>query len=355
MEFFIHPDCIHYRGDIPCKPHKEKGVHCKDCPEYRKVTHRILIIKLGALGDVIRTTPLLEAYRKQYSDCKITWLTLSPDILPKGKVDEILFFDHKAALYLLNTRFDIAVNLDKEKEAGALLKSIEAGQKFGYVLQDGVIQPVNPLAFHKFMTGMFDDVSKENRLSYVDEIFAICGLPYRGEKYVFDNHGDKGYTWKIKTKGPLVGLNTGCGDRWTSRLWPNEKWIELIGLLVKNGYTPLLLGGKQEDENNRLLASKTGAQYLGHFPLQQFINLVDQCYYVVSQVTMGMHIAIALGKKLVLMNNIFNPYEFNLFDKGKIVSPDKPCDCFYRGTCVHGKSCMHDLPAEKVLGALKQL
>ena len=37
---------------------------------------------------------------------------------------------------------------------------------------------------------------------------------------------------------------------------------------------------------------------------------MDQCDVVVSQVTMAMHIAIGLGKRLILMNNIFNRNEF---------------------------------------------
>ena len=51
-------------GDIPCKPHKQYGVHCidesgNDCPNYSSFKEKILIIKPGAKGDVIRTTPIL--------------------------------------------------------------------------------------------------------------------------------------------------------------------------------------------------------------------------------------------------------------------------------------------------------
>ena len=54
----FNPDCLHFKGHIPCKPHKQHGYHCADCPSYEKATKRILIIKLGAIGDVIRTTIL---------------------------------------------------------------------------------------------------------------------------------------------------------------------------------------------------------------------------------------------------------------------------------------------------------
>lgn len=356
MSFYIRSDCRFYRGDVPCQPHKEQGYHCRSCPVYEKISKRILIIKLGAIGDVIRTTPLIRKFRSEYPGCFITWLTLTPAILPKQEIDEILPFDLRSITWLREGVFDIAVNLDKEKEAGALLAAINAADKFGYILKGNVIQPANPMAFHKFNTGMFDDVSKANKKSYCEEIFEVCGFRYAGEPYLFDDHSDKGYTWKIRSGGKkIVGLNTGCGGRWTTRLWPGSHWVKLVKLLKKDGYFPVLLGGEAEHVNNKKLAKLSGAAYYGHFPLEQFINLMAQCDLVVTQVTMAMHISIALGKKIVLMNNIFNPNEFDLFGKGSIVEPDSPCECFYKGKCVRGVSCMKDLPAEKVQREVRSL
>ena len=76
----IRPDCRHFRGDLPCRPNKEHGYVCGDCPVYGPVTKRILLIKLGAIGDVIRTTPLLRRLRQEHPGCFITWLTLTPAI-----------------------------------------------------------------------------------------------------------------------------------------------------------------------------------------------------------------------------------------------------------------------------------
>ena len=70
---------------------------------------------------------------------------------------------------------------------------------------------------------------------------------------------------------------------------------------------------------------------------------------------MAMHITIALGKKIVLMNNIFNKHEFDLFGKGSIVEPEKECECFYKGKCANGESCMKDLSPEKVYREVKAL
>ncbi|UYZ59440.1 glycosyltransferase family 9 protein [Hymenobacter latericus] len=352
----VHPDCRHFRGDIPCRPNKEHGYQCADCPVYAPVQQRILIIKLGAIGDVIRTTPLLRRLRQEYPQGYITWLTHTPAILPQDAVDEILKFDFAAVLQLQAREFDVVFNLDKDKEAGALLNTLKAPQKFGYALRpyDGVAWPANDLAQHKFLTGVFDQLSLQNTKPYVQEIFELCGYEFRGEEYVFDNHADKGYQWpQLPPAGRRVGLNTGCGDRWTTRLWSDEKWIALITQLQQAGYAPVLLGGAAEEERNQRLHAATGAPYLGHFPLPQFINLLDQMDLIVTQVTMAMHISIALRKPTVLMNNIFNPYEFDLYGRGQIVQPDRQCVCFYRGTCKLGTSCMEELPATKVLAAVQ--
>jgi heptosyltransferase-2 len=353
-EILINTNCKFFKGDLPCRPHKENGYHCTNCPSFVNIDQRILIIKLGAIGDVIRTTPLVRKLKSKYPNCKITWITLSPAILPSKEIDEILSWNFSNLLTLSESNFDIVINLDKDKEACALMNKINGSEKYGFYLKNNVAQPINELAQHKFLTGLFDDISQKNTKSYVQEIFEISGFEFQGEEYLFDNHEDKGYQWTFKHDKKRIGLNTGCGDRWTTRLWPEERWIELITLLQAHGFEPVLLGGDQEDNKNKRLAQQTGAYYPGHFPLQQFINLMNQMDLIVTQVTMGMHIAVALKKKLVLMNNIFNPHEFELYGRGEIVSPAKKCECYFLGSCKNGSSCMKDLSALSVFKSIEK-
>ena len=123
---------------------------------------------------------------------------------------------------------------------------------------------------------------------------------------------------------------------------------------MEKGYFVLLLGGSQEHEKNVTISERSGATYLGHFPLNKFINLINQCDLVVTQVTMSMHLTIGLGKKIVLMNNIFNPNEFNLFDLGEIIEPPKPCECYYKGNCINGTSCMETISTDTILDAVER-
>src|SRR5512143_3100671 len=101
----LKPDCRHFLGHIPCRPHKKEGVHCGDCPHYDPANFNILIIKLGAIGDVIRTTPLLHRLKIEHPRAFITWLTLTPEVLPSA-VDRKMGFEPKNLVSLAAQEFD---------------------------------------------------------------------------------------------------------------------------------------------------------------------------------------------------------------------------------------------------------
>ncbi len=354
MKAKINDDCRYFKGDVPCFYHKKENVVCERCPYYDPIEQKILIIKLGAAGDVIRTTPLLRKLRQVYPNAYITWLTLTPGLVPTGWVDQVLSFNLKSIVTLQTSHFDLLINLDKELEACALANQVAAREKKGFGLSDlNRCQPINAASKHKFLTGIFDTLNKNNVKSYPQEIFEICGFEFQGEKYILNNFAENNYQWNIPESCPLVGLNTGCGGRWRSRLWHEENWIELAKKLKVQRKGVLILGGPEEHEKNLRIAEKSGATYLGHFPLVQFINLVDQCDLVVTAVTMATHIAIGLEKKIVLFNNIFNRHEFELYGLGKILEPDIKCDCFFTKECPHNS--MEHIYVDTVVSACEQL
>jgi heptosyltransferase-2 len=318
-----------------------------------------LIIKLGAICDVIRTTPLIVKYRSLYPRCHISWITQSPDILPSSQIDVIYKFDFASVYAVQNMKFDIAINLDKEPEACSLLKDVTATLKYGFTWKDYHIDVATPAAEHKLMTGLFDHISKINTKHYLDEIFEICHLQFNDEPFLLDVNPQYAKKWdslKISAEGkPVVGLNTGCGKRWTTRLWPNEYWIQLIKSLQQQGYYPIVLGGAAEDENNRVLSAQTGVYYPGHFSLPEFIALTSKCNAIVTQVSMMMHIVTALRIPMVLMNNIFNKNEFYLYGKGVIVEPSTGCDCYYGNTCSRQRTCMHDIMPELIFNHIQKV
>jgi ADP-heptose:LPS heptosyltransferase len=332
---------------------------CDSCDEYDRITKRILIIKLGAIGDVIRTTPLVTAYRKLYPGCHITWLTHSPDILPLKGIDVIHRFDFNAVYAIVHQQFDIAINLDKEIEACSLLHDVSATEKYGFTRKLNHIEVATPAARHKLLTGLFDQLSKANTKSYTEEIFDICGLKFNAEPYMLRINEGLVKKWSLlkeKAGGkPVIGLNTGCGKRWSTRLWPVAYWTELINLLQQKGFYPVVLGGPDEDAQNKLYAESTGCYYPGTYSLEEFISISANCDVIVSAVSMMMHIAVGLQKQLVLFNNIFNKHEFDLYGRGRILEPEAGCDCYYGNICKRDVHCMNSLPVAEVLKAIEEL
>jgi ADP-heptose:LPS heptosyltransferase len=350
----IKTDCSHFRGDVPCKPHKKNGVQCEDCSEYRKISETILIIKLGAIGDVIRTTPLLRKIREEKPNAYIYWLTYTPDIISKSWVNRILNPSVENIELLKNIRFDWLINLDKDPIAIALTNSIIASKKSGFTIDIfGHAKPISIEAENqKWLTGLFDDLNKANTKHYMKEIFEICGYEFNNEEYILDI-GNNETSFTIDRNKKVIGLNTGCGGRWTSRLWPTEHWIELAKELLQNKYEVILLGGEQEDGKNKIIQKESGAKYFGYFSLPKFIVLMNNCDLIVTAVTMGMHLAIGLKKKLILFNNIFNKNEFYLYGRGEILEPDFECDCYFSPTCEN--NCMQYLKPCTVLKSINDL
>ena len=353
-------DCLHFRGSIPCKPNKTDGSICTNCQHYSPIQKRILIIKLGALGDVIRTTPLIEKLRLSHKNAHITWLTLSPSILPKQGIDELLSLNEVSLFNLQHTAFDIVINLDKDKEACLLTSLVSAEEKYGFTWQDGHIAACTPAAERKLLTGYFDSLSKENTKSYLEEIFEICHFKFNKEEYLIHLNDKMARIWKEKfvklSDGKIIiGLNTGCGPRWNTRLWSDEKWIETARSLQEKGYFPVFLGGELEHAKNERLSIASNVYYPGHFSLEEFIAITNCCDAIVTQVTMMMHIATALKKKMVLMNTIFNPFEFELYGRGILVGPPSPCQCYFGNSCQFDAPCMLSIESNVVVDAMEKI
>ena len=385
-------DCSHFEGHIPCKPNKKFDVQCDNCSHYDKDSSaiinldtqeallkeiynicdfttkngalekpiisanvtKILFIKLGAIGDVIRTTPLIEKYKNEYGDCHFSWITHSPQVVPKDEVDLVYKWNEASVSFLANQDFDIAINLDKDKEACMLLTHVDAKDKFGFIWRDGHIDIATDKAEHKLITGLFDHISKKNTQNYLEEIFEICHFKFNKEEYMINLNESLSEQWKEKFKKlangkTIIGLNTGCGLRWKTRLWPKDYWVELIKDLEKQGYFCLLMGGPDEDETNRYYQSKTRATYLGTFSLEEFIAITNNTDIIVTPVSMMMHIALALKKQLMLFHNIFNVHEFELYGRGVIIEPTSGCDCYFGNSCSREKRCMNDISVQDVL------
>lgn len=351
----VRDDCIHFNGYKPCRPHKESGIHCDVCPQYQPVRYRILILKVGLAGEVLRCTPLLRRLRQLHPNAEITWVTSFPDFVPARWVNRLLKYSWETCLRLQAEEFDLLLSLDKDFDVCALAGTIRAREKRGFGLSRfGKIVPLDPRAERKWLTGVWDDLMRANTRPYPAEIFEICGYEWNGEAYLLE---DVKIPARAPSAPPLIGLNTGTSNVWLTRIWPHPSWVRLARDLQEAGFSVLLLGGPLEHEKNQQLAAESGARYEGVVPFRHFFELVAETQVVVTAVTMALHVAIALEKPVILFNNIFNGHEFHLYGRGEILEPGLPCQGCYKprfdDRCPV-RNCMELISPEQVLVAIRR-
>jgi heptosyltransferase-2 len=346
-------NCRFLTGYKPCVHHKKSRVPCAECASYSPVTFRIAILKIGAAGEVIRNTPLLRRLRTEYPSAEITWVTDYPDLIPPDQVDRVIKYSWESCQYLLEERFDLLLSLDKEKGPCALANGMKATIKKGFGYSPlGKIVPIDEDSVRKWETGIDDRKMLENGKHYVEETFEICGYEWQGEEYLLPAFERSTLLSRDKF---IVGLNTGAGGLWRTRIPNLEKIEEIIRGLIALNHEVVLLGGPDEDAKNRMLKAKFPVHYFGVRPLRDFLNIVDNCDAVITPVTMTLHIAIGLGKRVVLLNNIFNKAEFHLYERGEIIEPPLRClGCYkkdFDSACpVNDCTLLYD--TEKVLQSL---
>lgn len=365
---FIHYTCRHYRGDRPCQPNKERGRECSSCEEYDPVSDRILVIKLGAPGDVLRTTALLPGIRKHWPGCEITWLTRrdSAPLLENIGLDRILVLEEEGALQILGEKFDVCINLDNEPLAASLATQERALRHLGFLLDDqGKIIGDSPEALQWLSMACFDRLKRENQETYQGHMRRIIGLPQTpidpiqiclSEKELAAAEGRLKELGLNKTHP--IAFNTGAGSRWPTKRWPTERFLKLAFHLapISEAGRILLLGGPLEEEENRILALERPDLFVasGTLPMRHFMALVARCSLLVSGDTLAMHIALGCGVPTVALFGPTSSAEIEGTSPLLKIDTPEPCSCFYSRTCDENPCCMETITAEMVYRQIEQ-
>ncbi|MBI4859082.1 MAG: glycosyltransferase family 9 protein [Candidatus Riflebacteria bacterium] len=374
MSIEIHFDCLFYRGDRPCEPHKREGVHCPGCPHYQPVVTRILMIKLDAMGDVLRTTCLLPGLAPRFGPHHLTWIT-GPASVPllKGNpfIHRVVAHGEEALALLATESFDAVINLDSSPRSAALLTMARARTRIGFGLAErGHVYPVSPEATHWLIMGLFDDVKKANDRTYQDLMCEIVGVDPSSCRYVLSltpaerewaRNWARGAGLKLNLDSceqPIIGINTGAGGRWQYKRWRTEGYRELAHRLVeRHGAQIVLLGGESEEEYNRLLATECppGTVVSGAHPIRRFGAIVSLCHLVVTGDTLALHLALALGRLVVVVFGPTSAKEIELYGLGEKVTPAMDCLVCYKETCDFQPACMDLIQTSDVLEAIDRV
>jgi heptosyltransferase-2 len=364
----LKKDCRYFLGDKPCLYHKQEGIKCDDCTYYQPVSFKILIIKLDAVGDVLRTTSVLKPLKKKYPESYIIWCTRhnAKELFSNNSlVDDVIIVEDDALFRLSAEDYDIVINLDTSKISSAIAAYAKAKEKIGFVLnKKGYVEPTSDAAQKWLEMSAFDDIKKANTKSYQQIMYEILGLDLPVEVPVIrisdkekEKISQKEFVKKITPSYPVIGLNVGVGTKWPSKGWPLKSWKELIKMLGGNKFNLLLLGGPEEVEAFKDLKKgfdnviDTGCDN----SLLEFAAIVDLCDLIVTADTLALHIATALEKKIITLFGPTSANEIELYGKGIKLSSPEGCNCYYKKYCSEEISCMEKITPKMVLEAIDSL
>jgi heptosyltransferase-2 len=304
---------------------------------------KILIIKTGysevldsesdsrkvSLGDILRITPLLHLYKNNH----VTWVSdeyAFPLLKENPYIDRLINLDWIVAEQLKSEEFDTVINLEKVPGICALSDNIRARRsRYGFTFdsQTGKAEAYDK-AIEVLTVSSDIRVKKDNQKTIQELLFEMVGEKWNGEEYVL------GY--KPKTKEIYnVGLNTKAGEKWPLKTWSSENWAKLETKLVQEGFKVT----RQDKQDPEILKN-----------IYSYIDWINSCKLLVSNDSLGMHLALALNKQVF---GLFGPTfdrEVHFYNKGKAILPSPIPDCLpcFENICKRKKNCMEDITVERV-------
>lgn len=359
-------DCRHLTGSAPCRFHKRDGRTCHGCGDYEPVAFCILIVKLAAAGDVLRTTCILPALHRAHPGAQITWVTerqALPMLEGHPLIDRIVPRD-AAAERLMVEEFDLGLGLDVDADGGALFALARCRARAGYVLDPaGRVMPVDARAHHWWRMGLDDAAKRANRRTYPDLLHDICGLagpPARPSLFI-------PHAARVAVRARLAGtlgrfdrllvLNTGGGRRWAQKKWTPAHAAAFASLVRRAhpGTVVVVVGGPDErDLNAALLATTRDAGIVDagcDNSIREFAALLELADLIVTSDSLALHIATALARPVVALVGPTSSWELEMYGTGTIVTADVPCLACYRAECDKPVTCMELLTPERVYDA----
>ena len=317
---------------------------------------KILIIKLGAIGDVIHSTVIATSIKQIYPNWEIHFLTstsIAPMLNDHPHIDKIIEWDNtkrKSFKYL----FKIITQLFKEHYE-VIFNPTRATRN--YLL--------SYLAFPKKVINK----KKHPEVSWVEEYFASAKnifkdltLPnrlYLGHNKIAEEKIKK----DIKPLSrPIVVLSPGgeADLNREGRTWSLDSWQKLIDILNQNKINVIISGSKKERDYH--LNLKQATILSGNYNLAETTALLANADLVIAGDTGPAHIAAATGTNTISLLGSTSPDKIKPFgENGYFVASPNQCRFCWSKKCKFTEfsnkttPCMQAITPEIVINKIKEL
>ncbi|HWR38252.1 MAG TPA: glycosyltransferase family 9 protein [Patescibacteria group bacterium] len=336
---------------------------------------RILVLKLGAIGDVIHALPVVHSLKRAWPRARITWivekaayalLTHQPD------VEEVLLFDKSrirtlAGIFsygqelrteLRRRRFDLALDLQGLFKSAALAWLSGAPQRLVYCNSREGSQWISRQICGPHQQGhvveMLLDVVRYLGVAAEPVAFPLGILP-ADQAALAQTAADTG----LNLLKPYVVLLLGAN--WPNKRWSVEAFAQVAEWLQQRGIQAVLAGGPAEQPLAAHWPARFGLReapmdLTGRTQLKELAYLLSRARACVGGDTGPMHLAAALGTPVVALMGPTNPERNGPYGNGHqvLVTPRECAGC-WRRQCPDGRDCLEAIHSTIVCGALEKI
>jgi heptosyltransferase-2 len=276
----------------------------------REPYRNILIIKPGAVGDLLQMTPVIRALRRYSSGARITMLVGSPVTASlfanDPRVSETIVFDqqgrHRSASSLIglwrmlhSKRFDLVLNFQRSNLRTWFLTSAAL--------------PCRVLVYHKARNRPVHAV-----VNYLETLLPLGIAPSDTSLELFLDEASRDFARRLfAARGldtaPVVALNPGATH--AVNRWPAKHFAELADLVAaKSRARIIIVGGPDDTALADEIVKRSGSKpqsLAGTTSLLQLGAILEQCRVLVSGDTGPLHLATAVGTKVIALFGAADP------------------------------------------------
>ena len=336
---------------------------------------RILAIRTDRIGDVLLSTPVIKALRKNFPQSYIAVMVrpYARDIvLGNPYLDEIIIYDKygkqrsfwKSIVFawsLRRKRFDLALILHPTNRAhllsvlAGIKKRIGFDRNFSFLLTDKIehkkqqgkkhereytLEILQKLGLNSADKDLFMPIRKDSEM-YIEEFLATQGLE-SGEK--------------------MVALHPGASC--PSKIWPVERFALVADRLAEQfKIKVVVVSGPDNVDIGRNLLKLLHCPYIdatGKTTVSQLASLLRRCCLFISNDSGPVHIATAVGAPVVAIFGRnqpgLSPRRWGPTGKGDVfLHKDVGCVECLAHNCQKGFACLKAISVEEVLAAAKRL
>lgn len=333
---------------------------------------KILIVRLGSLGDVVHAVPAQQYLARRHPGSEIHWLVEPPydqllahvsNIDKIWKADtkrwrkKLIYFSEPKSLVreLRAERFDLAIDFQGLVKSAILTRLTGARRIIGYD-RDWLREPLaawfytEPTQIENGNRHHIDyllDLADPPRFQGRASAEMPLAIPSEATAYIAE-HLDR-----LRANNPIL-LNPGAG--WETKRWLTERFAELGQMIEERLGIPVIITyGPAERHLIDSIQEHTRPSPLKAFPtdLLQLAALCRQSRLMVAGDTGPLHLAVALGLPTVAVLGPAFPWRTGPFNKSDVViQHDRTCPHPYKRTC-NEHFCM-DISVEQVFKGVMQ-